>query len=141
MSMPSAPVQQYPIDPNGAAAGFAAFWAAPDPALLPGLIAPDAIAYWPPGGRLSHGVAGYQKNITLALDAMPDLRLEIADHAVNGDLTFVRWIARATGPDGPIEFDGFDRIRVNGDGLVVENVIRTDMGYVSDLIGKKIDFT
>ena len=55
------------------------------------------------------------------LQRLPDLRLEVAEHATNGDVTFVRWIMHATGAHGPFELSGVDRIRLR-DGLVCENV-------------------
>ncbi len=38
---------------------------------------------------------------------------------------FLHYVGRATGPDGPFEIRGLDRVR-SRDGIVVENVIRYD---------------
>jgi len=59
------------------------------------------------------------------LDRVPDLRLDVAEHARNGDVLFIRWIARGIGAGGPLEFSGIDRIRLR-DGLVKEHRIYYD---------------
>ena len=57
---------------------------------------------------------------------VPDLRLELGEHAANGDVVFLRWSARGTGPDGPFEGIGTDRFRLR-DGLVAESLIMSDL--------------
>ena len=47
------------------------------------------------------------------------------EHATNGDVMFVRWIARGTGPKGPFEAVGVDRLIVPN-GYVAENLIISD---------------
>jgi hypothetical protein len=49
----------------------------------------------------------------------------VAEHAHDGELTFVRWIMHATGRSGPFEMTGIDRIRLRN-GQVAENVIVFD---------------
>lgn len=50
----------------------------------------------------------------------------MAEQAREGDLVFVRWAARGTGPDGPFTGIGTDRLRLR-DGLVIDNLIMSDM--------------
>lgn len=100
--------------------GFARFWANPNPALLPPLLAEDVVGHFPGEPAPIRGRDAYVAKITQFLELLPDLRLEVAEYATNGEHHFIRWIARATGAKGPFEFSGIDRIRVRG-GLVAEN--------------------
>ena len=104
--------------------GFAAFWSNPKPEYVPPLLTEDVAGVWP-GAEPVRGREAYTKVLADLLELMPDLRLEVAEHATNGDVTFVRWIMHATGANGPFELSGVDRIRLR-DGLVCENVIRLD---------------
>ena len=104
--------------------GFAAFWANPTPEHVPPLLTEDVVGVWP-GAEPVRGRDAYTQVLADLLELMPDLRLEVAEHATNGDVAFVRWIMHATGAHGPFEMSGVDRIRLR-DGLVCENVIRLD---------------
>jgi hypothetical protein len=68
---------------------------------------------------------------------LPDLRLEVAEHADNGEHIFVRWIMRATGRHGAFEMGGVDRIKVR-DGLVAENRIFFDTRRFEQLSGYEL---
>src|SRR4051812_37038659 len=116
---------------------FARFWADPDPALVPAAVTTDVVGYWPGAAEPARGPAEYTRRIAEVLDLLPDLHLEVAEHAENGPFVFVRWIARATGRDGEIEFSGIDRIRLR-DGLVAENVIVFDTGRLTELVGRPL---
>lgn len=113
--------------------GFERFWAKPDAALVPAVLTDDIVGYWP-GRAAVKGVAEYTDAIAQLIGLLPDLRLEIAEHAANGDVVFVRWIMRATGRHGPMELTGIDRIRLRG-GLVAENIIRFDSAEFERLSG------
>jgi ketosteroid isomerase-like protein len=113
--------------------GFAAFWDAPDAALVPAMLTDDVVGYWP-GGEEVRGRQAYTDKLAEIIAAVPGIRLEVAESAVDGDCTFVRWIMHATGPDGPFEFSGIDRVRTR-DGLVCENVIRFDSRHLEELLG------
>src|SRR5439155_26345912 len=68
------------------------------------------------------------------LQLLPDLRLEVAEYATNGEFHFIRWIGRATGAKGPVELSGIDRIRVQ-DGLFTENFVVFDTARFAALVG------
>jgi hypothetical protein len=57
---------------------------------------------------------------------VPDLRLELGEHAANGGFVFLRWTARGTGPDGPFQGIGTDRFRLR-DRLVAESPIMSGL--------------
>jgi hypothetical protein len=91
--------------------------------------------------RPVRGPQEYAKRIIDLLDFIPDFRAEPIEHATNGDVMFVRWIARGTGPNGPFEAVGVDRLIVPN-GYVAENLILSDhpifadfARYVGDLRG------
>jgi hypothetical protein len=68
------------------------------------------------------------------LALLPDLRLEVPAHAVNGNTRFARWVMHATGANGPFQLDGVDCVRTR-DGLVVENHINFDSARSRALVG------
>jgi hypothetical protein len=113
---------------------FAQFWARPDAALVPDAVTADVVGHWPGLREPVVGVAAYAAQIAKVLALVPDLRLDVLDHAVNGDLIFVRWLAHGTGAKGPIRLSGIDRIRIR-DGKVAENVIVFDTAAFERLVG------
>ena len=119
--------------------GFAAFWSNPNPGYVPPLLTEDVVGIWPGAPEPVRGREAYTQVLADLLELMHDLRLEVAEHATNGDYTFVRWIMHATGKHGPFEMSGVDRIRVR-DGLVCENIIRLDRGEFEQRSGLKAPF-
>ncbi len=113
--------------------GFARFWANPNPAVLPPLLAEDVVGHFSGDPMPVCGRDAYVAKITQFLELLPDLRLEVAEHATNGEFHFIRWIARATGAKGPLEMSGIDRIRVTN-GLVKENYVVFDTARFASLI-------
>ena len=109
--------------------GWKAAWAKPSPAgamaRVPLIATPDIVGYWP---RTTHPVRGprqYAQRIAELLTFIPDFHAELAEHATNGDVIFIRWIARGTGPQGRFEAVGADRLIVPN-GYVAENLILSD---------------
>ena len=93
---------------------------------------PDVEAVWPRiPGRL-RGRCEYARRIVDLLALVPDLRLELGEHAAGGEFVFLRWSARGTGPDGPFEGIGTDRLRLR-DGLVAESLIMSDLAVFAAL--------
>lgn len=114
---------------------FAAFWAAPSMSRGMDILADDVVGYWPGDPEPVRGVEAYTAKIAEVLAAAPDLRLEVVDSATvpgaseGEQLVFLHYIGRGTGPDGPFEIRGIDRVRTR-DGMVVENVIRYEPAFV-----------
>lgn len=123
-----------PARPAWSLDGFASFWSNPDPSLVKHAVTDDVVGDWPGDPEPVRGVQAYTDRIAQVLERVPDLRLEVAEHAQNGEFVFVRWIARGTGASGPFEFTGMDRIRLRGD-LVAENIIRYDSALLDELVG------
>ena len=114
--------------------GFAHFWANPNPGVLPPLLAEDVVGHFPGEAEPIRGRDAYVAKIAQFLALLPDLRLEVAEHATNGEFHFIRWIARATGAKGRVEMSGIDRIRVQN-GLVTENYVVFDTARFAQLVG------
>ena len=115
---------------------FAAFWAAPDLSLGLNVLADDIIGYWPGDPEPVRGIEAYTGKIAELLAAAPDLRLELIDSATvpgapaGEQLVFLHYVGQGTGPDGPFQIRGLDRVRTRN-GIVVENVIRYEPVFVT----------
>jgi SnoaL-like domain len=127
------------MDPDAAnfsAQMWAAFWAAPELSRGMDILADDIVGYWPGDGEPVRGIEAYAAKIAELLTAAPDLRLELVDSAtvagaVAGEqLVFLHYVGHGTGPDGPFQIRGLDRVRTR-DGMVVENVIRYEPVFVA----------
>lgn len=94
-------------------------------ARIPLIAAPEIAGYWPRTTRPVRGPTEYAQRIVDLLTFIPDFRAELQEHAINGDVMFVRWVARGTGPNGRFEAVGADRLLVPN-GYVAENLILSD---------------
>lgn len=118
-------------------AAFEGFWSNPDVSLVGPVLADDIVGYWPGRAEPTRGSDEYKRCIAQIIEALPGMRLEVAEHATNGEFIFIRWILHATGEHGPFEMTGIDRIRVR-DGLVAENVVVFDTALIERLSGRKL---
>ena len=130
MSVEENPTRGWSVD------GWRAFWGAPSVEValkrVPTVVTPDVEAVWPRvSGRL-WGSGEYARRVVDLLAVVPDLRLELGEHAASGDVVFLRWTARGTGPHGPFEGIGTDRFRLR-DGLVAESLIMSDLAVFGHL--------
>jgi hypothetical protein len=92
---------------------------------LPLISTPDIVGYWPRTRNPVRGQQAYVRRIVGLLEFIPDFCGELAEYAINGDVIFIRWIARGTGPNGRFEAIGADRLIVPN-GYVAENLILSD---------------
>ena len=116
--------------------GWQAFWSKPSIEVamgrVPTVVTPDVTAVWPRVPGLVRGRDEYVRRIVDLLTLVPDLRLELGEHAASGEFVFIRWIARGTGPDGRFEGIGTDRFRLR-DGLVAETLVMSDLAIFGAL--------
>ena len=112
---------------------WAALWASPHPELAARVVTPDVVGHWPGDPEPVQGVTRYKQRLVGLLDQVPDLRFEVAEHASNGEVLFVGWVARGTGADGPFELHGVDRIRLR-DGLVKEHRVYYDPALLDQAV-------
>src|SRR5499426_1034759 len=109
--------------------GWKTAWNSPSPervmARIPLITTPDVAGYWPRTTRPVRGPKEYAQRIVDLITFIPDFRAELVEHATSGDLMFLRWVARGTGPDGRFEAVGVDRLIVPN-GYVAENLILSD---------------
>lgn len=117
--------------PRFSAEMWAAFWATPDMSHGLDILAEDIVGYWPGNHEPVRGLQAYAGKIAELVSAYPDLRLELVDSATvpgpedGEELVYLHYVGQATGPDGPFQIRGLDRVR-SRNGMVVENVIRYD---------------
>ncbi len=125
-----------PDVPKFSAQIWAAFWAAPDLSRGMNILADDIVGYWPGNLEPVRGVEAYTAKIAELLAAAPDLRLELIDSATvagsaaDEQLIFLHYVGHGTGPAGPFQIRGLDRVRTRS-GMVVENVIRYEPVFVA----------
>jgi ketosteroid isomerase-like protein len=117
---------------------FAAFWAKPDLSIRSDDLSDDIVGYWPGTDEPVRGRDEYVGALKELLARVPDLTLTVAESAVDGEHLFIRWVAHATGANGPIEHTGVDRIKVV-DGKVVENRIFFDRAAFERKLGVPLD--
>jgi hypothetical protein len=117
---------------------FQEFWAKPDLSTPTDNLHDDVIGYWPGTDEPVRGRDEYIGALQELLARVPDLTLQVVESADNGEYLFIRWIAHATGANGPIEHSGVDRIKVV-DGKVVENRIFFDRADFERKLGKSLD--
>src|SRR5580704_308763 len=116
---------------------FEAFWSDPDPRLVPRALSEDVVGYWSGLEEPVRGRVDYTRCIAQLVQALPDVRVEVAECAREGEFTFIRWIMRATGTHGPFAFSGIDRVRARGP-LVAENRIVFDTAQFEALAGMPV---
>lgn len=115
------------------AQGFAYFWSqGRDPAMVAPVVWPDVQGTWPRASAPVVGRAAYIGAIANFLAALPDFSVEVTDHAMNGDVAFVRWVIRGAFWVGPDIMIGVDRL-VLKDGYVIENHIHSDHPLFAEL--------
>jgi hypothetical protein len=108
---------------------WAAYWEAPAVSGGFDILADDIVGYWPESLEPVQGREAYTAKIVELLTAAPDLRLQLVDSATvpgaaeGEQLVFLHYVGQGTGPAGPFEIRGLDRVRTRH-GIVVENVIR-----------------
>ena len=106
--------------------GFSRFWANPQNLeIIPEVIWPEIKGYWPRCKKPLVGREAYVKGIADFLAAVPNFRAEVSDYAVNGDVTFIRWVATGNPPVGASTLIGVDRLILRDD-FVLENHIHSD---------------
>ncbi|WP_394830989.1 ester cyclase [Pendulispora rubella] len=118
---------------------FAQFWAKPDASLVAHAVTEDVVGHWPGTEEPARGVVAYAARIAQVLALVPDLSLEVLEHAIHHDLLFIRWMARGTGAKGPFTLNGIDRIRLR-DGRVAENVIVFDTLRFREVVGAPVPY-
>jgi len=104
---------------------FIAFWKRPDASRAIGALTNDIVGHWPRQIGTIRGAQPYVDVIAAMLKVSPDFSLSVREHAASGNYAFIRWVAKGTGPDGPFEFTGCDRVQTR-DGYVCENYVFCD---------------
>jgi len=131
-SIPTADRRDWSVD------AFRRFWAHPNnPELVPAVLTDDVVGYWSGREEPARGKEAYTDCIAALVGAFPDLCITVAEHATDGEFTFIRWIMHATGAYGPFELSGIDRVRTSN-GLVAENRIVFDTAAFTARSGKAI---
>ena len=100
---------------------FADWWSDPDPDRLGELLADDVRLIQPLAPdttNLADGKAAFSRLFKF----LPDLRGEVHDSAVEGNVVFIHFTLSATYGGRPISWDAIDRFVLRDDGLASERV-------------------
>ncbi len=94
-------------------------WSGGDLAVAEELFAPDLVHHMAPAG-IAPGPAGQRAFLALMREKLPEMRTQINQLIVEGDLVAVRWTRTARQPNGELRrFEGADILRIV-DGKIVE---------------------
>jgi hypothetical protein len=100
---------------------FARWWAAPDPDRLGDLLTDDVRLIQPLApdtSTLADGKRAFKRLFRF----LPDLRGEVHDSAVDGNLVFIHFTLSATYGGSRLSWDAVDRFVLRDDGLALERV-------------------
>ena len=100
---------------------FARWWSAPDPDRLGELLADDVRLVQPIAPdtfTLADGIEAFRRLFRF----LPDLRGEVHDSSVDGNLVFIHFTLSATYGGRPLSWDAVDRFVLREDGLAAERV-------------------
>ena len=98
------------------------------------------VGHWPGLDEPVRGRADYTRCIAAIVEALPGMRLEVAEHARSGEFVFIRWILHATGARGAFALTGMDRVRTRGP-QVAENFIVFDTAAFEARAGMVVPWT
>jgi len=99
---------------------FIAFWRKPDMSRVMGALTEDVVGYWPRPIGIVRGARPYVNVIATMTKLCADFSLRVPEYATSAPYALVRWTATGTGPDGPFEFTGCDRVQTRN-GRVCES--------------------
>ncbi|HET9770525.1 MAG TPA: nuclear transport factor 2 family protein, partial [Acidimicrobiia bacterium] len=91
---------------------FERWWAAPDPAVLGGLLAPDVVLRQPIVAPTTD-LEGAQRSFTRILAAIPDLGVTVRSWAAEGDVVIIEFTLAGTLGGRPFSWDNVDRFTLD----------------------------
>jgi hypothetical protein len=100
---------------------FATWWRDPDPDRLSEILAPDVRLVQPvvpDTFTLADGAEAFRSLFRF----LPDLRAEVHDSVVDGNLVYIHFTLSGTYGGRPISWDALDRFVLREDGLATERV-------------------
>jgi len=117
---------------------FEKWWAAPDPALLGGLLAPDIVLRQPIVAHTTD-LAGAQRSFTRILAAISDLRVTVHQWAAQGDVVIIEFTLAGTLGGRPFAWANVDRFTVNDEGLATERINYHDsLGLIFKILARPL---
>jgi hypothetical protein len=100
---------------------FQRWWAAPDPAVLGGLLAPDVVLRQPIVADTTD-LAGAERSFTRILAAIPDLGVTVHHWAAEGDVIIIEFTLAGTFGGKPFSWANVDVFTLNPQGLATERI-------------------
>jgi SnoaL-like domain len=117
---------------------FEKWWAAPDPAVLGGLLAPDVVLKQPIVAH-TFDLAGAERSFTRILAAIPDLGVTVHHWAVQGEVIIIEFTLAGTLGGRPFSWANVDRFTVNAAGLATERVNYHDsLGLILKILARPL---
>jgi steroid delta-isomerase-like uncharacterized protein len=106
-------------------ARYEAFWAAPDPELVPQGGTPDIRSTWVGRSQPIVGIAAYQEHVRQLIAPMSEMSVKALDFLAEGDVIFIEFEASCLIADRRVRFRGLDRFRLR-DGVVSDGLTMYD---------------
>jgi hypothetical protein len=92
---------------------FKRLWGQMEPEIVKEIVAPDATAFWSSVGKFEG--SEYPEQMRQTMNAVPDAKMEVVDHAIEAPYLFISWIMRGTLAGESLELRGIDRFRLRGE--------------------------
>jgi hypothetical protein len=126
------------FDPAEFVERFEKWWAAPDPAVLGGLLAPDVVLRQPIVAHTTD-LAGAQRSFSRILAAIPDLGVTVHHWAAERDVVIIEFTLAGTFGGRPFSWRNVDRFTVNADGLATERINYHDsLGLILQILSRPL---
>lgn len=110
-----------PIDAEDFVDRFQKWWAAPDPAVLGGLLAPNIVLRQPIVADTTD-LAGAQRSFTRILAAIPDLGVTVHSWAARDNTVIIEFTLSGTFGGKGFSWANVDRFTLDADGLATERI-------------------
>ncbi|MUL66389.1 hypothetical protein BOO86_18090 [Mycobacterium sp. CBMA 234] len=105
--------------------GYKAFWAAPDPDLVPQIGTEDLRSTWVGRPGEIVGINEYQDHIRDTTELIAGVQVEVIDFLAEDDVVFIEFVATGTVNGQPVRFTGLDRFHFR-DGRVCDGLTMYD---------------
>ena len=126
------------FDPAEFVERFEKWWAAPDPAVLGGLLAPDVVLRQPIVAHTTD-LPGAKRSFTRILAAIPDLGVTVHNWSAAGNVVVIEFTLAGTLGGRPFSWRNVDVFTVNDAGFATERLNYHDsLGLIGKILARPL---